>query len=325
MRVIIGAAATAAALLVGASVSFAQPPAARPAVATSSQIHDDEALPQSVLTVHAGGGWREWWNARKAPAQWTAEHAVLARLVEWERVADGVEHAELTIGGDEAFRTRLILVRLDPTRLRIELDTALTPRMRPAWTIADTPDDAIFAVNAGQFVRALPWGWVVLDGGQFLAPGAGPLSTAIMIDSAGRVRWRHGNLDRSAWRPRWAFQSYPTLLAAGEVPLPLQRSGEGVDVGHRDARLAIGRLDDRQLVIAMTRFDALGPLLGAVPLGLTTPEMAAVMGALGVRDAVMLDGGISAQMMLRDDQGRVRSWRGLRAVPLALIARPMRR
>jgi exopolysaccharide biosynthesis protein len=52
--------------------------------------------------------------------------------------------------------------------------------------------------------------------------------------------------------------------------------------------------------------------------------MAAVMGALGSRDAVMLDGGISAQMMLRDRAGNVRAWRGLRSVPLALIARPHR-
>ena len=70
----------------------------------------------------------------------------------------------------------------------------------------------------------------------------------------------------------------------------------------------------------MTRFDALGPLLGAIPLGLTTPEMAAIMGALGARDAVMLDGGISAQLMLRERNGEVKMWRGLRPVPLALIA-----
>jgi exopolysaccharide biosynthesis protein len=48
--------------------------------------------------------------------------------------------------------------------------------------------------------------------------------------------------------------------------------------------------------------------------------MAAVLGALGARDAVMLDGGISAQMILRDGEA-VRTWPGLRAVPLALVAR----
>jgi exopolysaccharide biosynthesis protein len=48
--------------------------------------------------------------------------------------------------------------------------------------------------------------------------------------------------------------------------------------------------------------------------------MAAVMGALGARDAVMLDGGISGQMMVRGANGAVKAWRGARAVPLALVA-----
>ena len=95
----------------------------------------------------------------------------------------------------------------------------------------------------------------------------------------------------------------------------------GINTKHRDARLAIGVLDHGELLIAMTRFDGLGESLGGLPLGLTTPEMAAVMGALGARDAVMLDGGISAQLLLRGHDGVEHRWRGLRAVPLALIAR----
>ncbi|MBC7898394.1 MAG: phosphodiester glycosidase family protein [Cytophagaceae bacterium] len=68
-----------------------------------------------------------------------------------------------------------------------------------------------------------------------------------------------------------------------------------------------------------------GGALDFVPFGLTTPEMAAVMGALGARDAVMLDGGISSQLLIRDPAG-VRRWTGLREVPLALVvrARPYR-
>jgi hypothetical protein len=50
--------------------------------------------------------------------------------------------------------------------------------------------------------------------------------------------------------------------------------------------------------------------------------MAAVMGALGARDAVMLDGGISAQLLLRERPGgHVHRWPGLRKVPLALLVR----
>jgi len=43
------------------------------------------------------------------------------------------------------------------------------------------------------------------------------------------------------------------------------------------------------------------------------------MGALGARDAVLLDGGISAQLLVRDAQGTARRWPGLRRVPLGLV------
>jgi len=77
-----------------------------------------------------------------------------------------------------------------------------------------------------------------------------------------------------------------------------------------------------RVVIALTRFDALGESLGRVPFGLTSPEMAAVMGALGCRQALLLDGGISGQLMVREADGFVRRWRGTRSVPLGLVGRP---
>jgi exopolysaccharide biosynthesis protein len=94
-----------------------------------------------------------------------------------------------------------------------------------------------------------------------------------------------------------------------------------VSVEHRDARLAIGELRDGRLLVALTRFDGLGEQLGFVPFGPTAPEMAAIMGALGCRRAMLLDGGISSQLLLRDAGGTTHTWRGLRRVPLGLIAR----
>jgi exopolysaccharide biosynthesis protein len=128
--------------------------------------------------------------------------------------------------------------------------------------------------------------------------------------------------ERSRGTAREAFQSYPMLLTDGVVPEPLRTPSSGVDLTHRDTRLALGTLADGRVVVALTRFDALGPALGRIPFGLTTPEMAAVMGALGCRQALMLDGGISGQLMLRHGDGTVRSWPGTRSVPLGLTARP---
>ena len=277
---------------------------------------------RAQLAVRAAGGWAEWWTPDAPPAQWR-DHAPLARRVVWRRAGDGVEWGELLLrGSGEAWRTRLIVARLDPAQLRLSLDTAFDAG-HAAWRIDSAPSDALFAINAGQFVQTLPWGWVVLDGRTYLMPGRGPLVSTVSVDSLGAVRWRHGlPPDSAASRHlRWAFQSYPTLLDGGAVPAAVRGvAGVPIDLEHRDARLALGGLVDGRLIVVLTRFDALGTRLGAVPFGLTIPETAAVMGALGARDAVLLDGGISAQMMVRDN-GTVHRWPGLRPVPLALIAR----
>jgi exopolysaccharide biosynthesis protein len=241
----------------------------------------------------------------------------------------GISWGELLLAGDaEAWRTRIVVAIIDPSRVRLALDTAYADR-EPAWRVARIAADTgvVFAVNAGQFVQTLPWGWVVLDGAPYLSPGAGPLVTSVAVDAEGEVHWIHGDDARRIAPPSsivYAFQSFPTLLRAGVVPSPLRESDGGIDVAHRDSRLAIGRLADGRLVVAMTRFDGLGGMLERLPFGLTVPEMAAVMGGLGARDAVMLDGGISAQLMVREPKGRPRLWAGLRAVPLALVARPKR-
>jgi exopolysaccharide biosynthesis protein len=164
----------------------------------------------------------------------------------------------------------------------------------------------------------MPWGWVVLDGSRFLAPSVAPLVTTFTVSRSGAVRFTHATVPDSAG-VQWAFQSYPTLLASAIVPEPLRYSGCGVDVAHRDARLAIGLDANGNLLIAMTRFDALGGTLDRVPFGLTTPEMGGVMAALGATDAVLLDGGISAQLMLRDSTGAAHRWPGTRRVPLGLV------
>ena len=286
-------------------------------------------LPTSSLAVWRDGAWREWWTSASAPSAWTGPDHGLTSAMEWRPLGSGITWSEVRLAGrGEAWRLKLIVARIDPRRATLTLDTAFTAgRARAAWSVDRAPEDAVIAINAGQFARALPWGWVQLSGREFLAPGTGPLSSGIGIDSTGRIRWIDGASIGDPLTRRglaWGFQSYPTLLSSGgRVPDELQAPGRGIDVAHRDARLAIGTTSDGQFLIALTRFDGVGSALGFVPFGLTTPEMAAVMGALGARDAVMLDGGISSQMLIRDSSGEHR-WTGLRKVPLALVVRPRR-
>lgn len=278
-----------------------------------------------------------WWAPDSQPARWRATDAALAATLRWRDAAPGVAWTELPVrAAGEGARTRVVLVRLDPARVRLALDT-LAPerrtrdgaRVRTArWTLDAAPRAALVAVNAGQFAEDLfgerPFGWTVLGGREWQAPGQGALASAVVVDTAGRVRIEPPSALASPARGAgvaWAFQSYPSLLDGdGAVPA-LLRAGDAIDRTHRDARLAIGTLRDGRVLLALTRFDALGPALGAIPLGLTVPETAALMGALGCDRAVMLDGGISAQLLVRD-RGTVRRWRGWRAVPMGLVVLP---
>jgi hypothetical protein len=196
-----------------------------------------------------------------------------------------VEVAEVSLAGTgEAWRMRVVAVRIDPRRapIRLAMNRDASGRARP-WSVADAPAGALVALNAGQFDRFGPWGWVMHDGEELRPPGRGPLAPAVVVDSAGAVRIVPADsiaAVRAAGGVREAFQSYPALLLGdGEIPAALQAPGRGVDVGHRDGRLALGVLPDGRVLVALTRFEALGGALDALPFGATAPEMAAVMGA----------------------------------------------
>jgi hypothetical protein len=243
----------------------------------------------------------------------------------WEPAAPGVDRLTLDISGaGEGWNTRIVALRLDPRALRFTLRAERRNEL-PAWTVDAAPASALVALNAGQFTRAAPWGWVVTGGRELQPPGRGPLSAAIAWDGAGRTRWLEPDEIQPA-RQRGdvaeAFQSYPVLLDRnGAVPRALSDERLGVDVHHRDGRLAIGMLTDGRLLVALTRFHGFGALSPPVPLGLTVADMAAVMRGLGCRRALALDGGVSAQLMVRENGDRV-VWPGWRKVPLGLVAEP---
>jgi len=280
------------------------------------------AMREPALAVRAPGGWETWWRGDSAPAKWSSALPAVADRVTWTVATPGVEWGEFSLSGDgEAFRVRVIVARLDPSQLRFALVKPAAGRVFAGrWSVDDAPDDAVFAVNAGQFTDQ-PWGWIVQDGVERQVPGRGPLAPGVVVDAGGAVRLVSPD-SLSLVQPTLAFQSYPTLLANdGEVPAALRADGLGVDRSHRDARLALGVLRDGRVVVALTRFEGLGGVLSNIPLGLTTPEMAAVMGALGASSAVLLDGGISSQMLIRTGSG-AETWTGWRRVALGLVAVP---
>jgi hypothetical protein len=284
----------------------------------------------ATLSVRGPEGWREWWRADRAPARWREPLSAVAGAVTWRPVARGVRWGELQLSGDaEAWRIRAILVEIDPRQVRLETRSLRREDGRPRrWSVDSAPGEAIVALNAGQFNSAGPWGWLVQGGEERLPPGIGPLAPALVVDTSGTMRLVPSDSIAAVRRDplvREAFQSYPSLLVEdGDIPRPLREAGLGVDLEHRDARLALGLDRTGRLLIAITRFEGLGGALSNLPFGLTTPEMAALMGALGCRRAMLLDGGISSQLRLRPPGGGVRVWRGLRQVPLGLVVLPDR-
>jgi hypothetical protein len=283
--------------------------------------------PGASLSVRAPDGWETWWDEQAAPARWEAPLPAVAERVRWRAAAPGLDWGELSLSGDgEAFRVRVIVARLDPRVLEFRLvKPADGPVYAGRWDIGEAPASAVFAVNAGQFTGR-PWGWLIQDGVERQPRGFGPLAPAVVVDTSGALRLvPPDSLAAARSTAQLAFQSYPTVLERdGDVPRALRMDGLGVNRRHRDARLALGETRDGRVLVAMTRFEGLGGALANLPLGLTTPEMAAVMGALGARRAVLLDGGISSQMLIRDSANTHR-WPGWRRVALGLVALPRAR
>jgi len=280
---------------------------------------------------HDGAGWQTFWSFITAPRRWSAPDSVVINAIHWEADSiPGIAWGALTVAGDgEAWRIRVIVARLDPAEVRLR--TVVPPsanRNGPDWTIRRAPSSARVALNAGQFDHRGPWGWLVRDGVERQPPGRGPLAMALALDTLGQPHFVAGEAMaalRASGTVREAFQSWPALLREdGSVPDALRDATKGVRLSHRDARLGIGLQRNGQLLIALTRFEGLGGVLEQVPFGLTTPEMAALMGALGCREAMLLDGGISSQLLVRPVRGKPRVWPGLRRVPLGLIVEPRR-
>lgn len=288
--------------------------------------------PPGALAIRTDSGWETWWEPATAPTQWTGPLPAVTDRITWKQAGPGVELGQFSLAGEgEAHRIRVIVARLDPQQLEFRLVKPRDGRIFAGrWSVDEAPAGALFAINAGQFSDQ-PWGWVKVAGDELQPPGRGPLAPAVVVDSA-RVRMVEPDSLEAVRRSAFtAFQSYPTLLSGdGVVPEAVRplgttkvaASGDSVvmvDLTHRDSRIALGILRDGKVLVAMTRFEALGGALENLPFGLTTPEMSAVMGALGCSRAVLLDGGISSQMLMQVD-GKRQVWSGWRRVALGLVA-----
>jgi hypothetical protein len=251
--------------------------------------------------------------------------SALSLGVLWHSVRPGIwlQESQMASHGPIAV-VRAVAIRIDPSVHRLRLDLARRDYgLRPAWTIDSIPEDAVVAFNAGQFLGGFPWGWVVRDGVESTPPGSGSLAMALVVDSGHVVALATpAEIPSQRSRALIAFQSYPALLVDGEIPWELRAPGRGVDLAHRDSRLAICTLADASLVVVITRFTGLGKPGSTLPWGPTVPEMAEYMRSFGCRRAMLLDGGISSQLAMRTKQGALTRWTNWRTVPMGIVIFP---
>ena len=244
----------------------------------------------------------------------------------WQPVQPGVWHREMQMARTGPLSVvRAIAIRIDPTLVRFALDTATRDvGTRGGWTINRIPAEGLVAFNTGQFAGGTPWGWLVQQGAETQPPGRGRLAMAFVVDSAGDPALVEPNeIPALRGQARLAFQSYPSLLVGeGDRPWELQATGRGVDLDHRDSRLALGMLGDGSLVVVLTRYTGLAGAAPTLPWGPTVGEMADFMKSLGCRRAVLLDGGISSQLAVRGEDGTIKRWANWRPVPLGVVVLP---
>src|SRR6476469_5366473 len=103
----------AAIALGAAAVAAGALAAARPA--------DGPAAAADGLAVRDGSRWVTFWRRASSPARWNGS-APLAERVAWRSGADGVEWGEVVLrGASEAWRTRVVMARLDPRKVELSL------------------------------------------------------------------------------------------------------------------------------------------------------------------------------------------------------------
>lgn len=275
------------------------------------------------LVALPGNGHAQNTITRIAPVVCESVSIVAAPRLTWR--GDVVQWTEWPVQlATTGVKVRVMIVKVPPKRLQFALAVHRVGNLMAPWSIAHAPADAAVAINAGQFTDSGPWGWVVHRTRELQPPGTGALAGAFVVDTSGHAHLlTAGEIGqwRTPLRAVEAVQSYPMLLDDnGRPPNALCNAASGLDLSHRDTRLAVGMTAGGEVLFVLSQFEIPGGIATRIPIGPTTPEMAEIMRRLGAVRALMLDGGLSAQMLVRSATDSAK-WPGLRDVPLALIGR----
>lgn len=269
------------------------------------------------LEVRAAGTWRAWRDA--APGSAATHEAVLDAAVTWRDSQPGLRSGDFEVRTAAGYlRNSIALIELDPARYRFALGVTAPTARRTASDWLNGDSTVVLTSNTGLFRgNGTPQGIVLVDGTRHSAL-AGWLDAVVVMEN-GALRITDIEGARHLGPGTSAFQTLPWLVRDGRVVFGWT-NGLRLSRTHRDRRITLCLGEDGMVRLLLSNFEVFGANAGRVPIGLTIPEQAALAAGIGCRDAVALDGGISAQIAMRVG-GRIVKMPGWRRVPLMMVVR----
>lgn len=268
-----------------------------------------------AIELRTGAGWAAW--PVTAPGGAAQRVGALDSAVTWRDSAPGLRLGSFEVRS-AGRRNRIAIVELDGARFRFALGLAPSAERRTAadWLLTDSA--LVLAANTGLFrENGAPQGLVLIAGRRRSAL-AGWLDAVVVITDGGlAVTDVAGAVALPATAS--AFQTLPALVRDGRQVFGAT-TGLRLSRTHRDRRITLCLGEGGLVRLLLSNDDVFGPAASRIPVGLTIPEQAAIAAGAGCRDAVALDGGISAQIAVRAG-GRLVRMPGWRRVPLMLLVR----
>lgn len=267
------------------------------------------------LEVRIAGTWMPWPAYSAGDSALPA--AVLGPAITWTDSADWLRAGSFEMRAGGSLRNSVAVLDIDTSLVTFTLGLTPPAARRTAAEWLDADSTLLLTANTGLFrENGTPQGLVLINGRRASAL-AGWLDVVVSL-AGGTVRATDLDGGR-AISTGYAFQTLPWLVRDGRVALGVT-SGLRLSRTHRDRRITLCFREGGGIRLLLSNFEVFGASAGRIPIGLTIPEQAVLAAGAGCRDAIALDGGISAQIAYRAN-GRVTRMPGWRKVPLMLLVR----
>lgn len=259
-----------------------------------------------ALGYMTADGWTPFTPEETERQVWTSEHSFLLRWTRFDSVSAGVRLGHLTLQHEHSTPFVVSFVEASPKRASLHVlvnddsanGTSFVHEMAAARA-------ALAAINGGFFDGDGALGLILSRDKLVQRPNGGAGYLLVRDGSPLILNEKHASLAGASE----GIQCGPVLLIEGRMPDNLRRAGSAASVARRSAA-------------ALTREGNILLLSTDVELGgLTLKQLATVLGGLGARDALALDGGASAQLYVRGAGVVAQGWDKV-PVGIGLFAKP---